>query len=571
MPIVFDATIVARFDNFSGGNFQRLFDFSNGPNQDGLLFGNFARTDDIIFETINNGIRYRYIVQDAIVNGETATWRATIDDTGEFEVYKDGNLLSGNFTIISAPQDGFRVIGNSPDPAGIPDDVSRDTGLLGQSPFPQDDDLIGEIFSADFQSTLSNPLNVTTPGALNTLTSFNGTDASEVIDASGNTAGISIDARDGDDVAVGGSGNDILNGEGGNDQLTGGAGADTLTGGDGNDLFSLSGNDAATDTITDFGVGNTGPGDDGDASNNDVVDLSGYFNDTSLNAVNATASAAGDRQFAHALGLLRADAADGTIDGVVDGIDYGNEINAAPGSGLSDDFSVRIEDGSGSPISPTALTNETTGGVTCFCKGTLIDTSEGPKVVEELKAGDLVLTADNGYQPLRFNVSRHISQPNLQANDKLRPICIEKGAMGKGLPKKDLFVSRQHRMLVTSKIAHRMFHQFEVFIPAIKLTLMDGIEVDMECKQVTYFHLVFDDHQIVYAEGTPSESFLPTPYSLGALTADQQEEFESLFGPISDCLVNPVRCVPIGRKQKALMLRHRKNSKPLLAESTPAL
>lgn len=585
MPLVFDATVVARFDNFAGGNFQRLFDFSNGPNQEGLLFGNFARTDDLIFETINSGVRYRLIIPDAITNGETATWRATIDDTGEFQVFKNGTLLSGNFFIISAPEDGFQVIGTSPSPAGIPDDAARDTGLLGQSPFPQDDDLIGEIFSADFQSTLSNPLNITTPGALNTLTSFNGTDASEVIDASGNTGGISIDARDGDDTVTGGigndtliggsgadtlvgaGGNDSLTGGTGNDTLTGGAGADTLTGGDGNDVFSLSGNDTETDVITDFGVGNTGAVDDGDASNNDAIDLTGYYNAASLGAVNTAALAAGDRQFAHALGLLRADAADGTIDGIIDGIDYTGEINATPGSGLSDDFSVRIEDGSGNPISPAALTSETTGGVTCFCKGTLIDTSDGPRPVEELRTGDRIRTADNGYQVLRFNLSRYVSQSDLEANAKLRPICIRKYALGGNLPKRDLYVSRQHRMLVASKIAHRMFQDFEVLTSAIHLIRMDGVAIDTAAKDVTYFHLVFDDHQVIYAEGAPSESFLPTPYSVQTLSTDNREEFESLFGPIDERKVMPARLIPAGSSQKNLVRRHHKNNKPLLIAS----
>lgn len=582
MPLEFDATIVARFDNFAGGNFQRLFDFSNGPNSDGLLFGNFARTDDIIFETINSGVRYRLVIPDAIINGEVATWRATIDDTGEFQVFKNGTVLSGNFTIISSPQDGFNVIGNSPDPAGIPDDVARSQGLLGQSPFPQDDDLIGEIFSADFQSTLNNPLNVTTPGALNTLSSFSGTDASETIDASGNLAGITIDARDGDDTVTGGGGNDsliggdgddsitagagddTLRGDAGADTLIGGAGSDTFIGGTGDDLFLLDGNDNALDLITDFGVGNTGSIDDGDATNNDAVDLTGYYNGTSLAAVNAAASAAGNREFAHALGMLRADAADGTIDGVIDGIDYSAQINALPGSGLSDDFALRIEDGSGNAISSSVLTGETTGGVACFCKGTLIDTDIGAKPVESLQSGDRIRTADHGFQNLRFNLSRRLGAHELRANPKLHPIRIQKGALGQNLPEKDLWISRQHRMLVTSKIVARMFGTHEVLLPAIRLTEMEGISVDSSFDTLTYFHLVFDDHEIVFANGAPSESFLPAPYALQTLDSETVAEFEALLGQITDQRTEPARTIPVGSDQKALIRRHQKNKKPVL-------
>ncbi len=58
--------------------------------------------------------------------------------------------------------------------------------------------------------------------------------------------------------------------------MIGGGGADTLTGGRGNDTFIYTA-DGSVDTITDFNAGNIGSLDDGDASNNDFIDLSRYY------------------------------------------------------------------------------------------------------------------------------------------------------------------------------------------------------------------------------------------------------------------------------------------------------
>ena len=73
------------------------------------------------------------------------------------------------------------------------------------------------------------------------------------------------------DVLVGGDGSDRFFGDDGDDTIDGGGGDDSLTGGDGFDTFRISSGD---DTIADFGTATGGDANDGDASNNDVIDLS---------------------------------------------------------------------------------------------------------------------------------------------------------------------------------------------------------------------------------------------------------------------------------------------------------
>ena len=57
---------------------------------------------------------------------------------------------------------------------------------------------------------------------------------------------------------------------------------------------------------------------------------------------------------------------------------------------------------------------------------------------------------------------------DLTVAPKLYPIHISKGAMGNGLPERDLGSCPQYRVLVSSKIIKRMFEADEVLDPVKK-------------------------------------------------------------------------------------------------------
>ncbi|MEN8935485.1 MAG: Hint domain-containing protein, partial [Planktotalea arctica] len=149
--------------------------------------------------------------------------------------------------------------------------------------------------------------------------------------------------------------------------------------------------------------------------------------------------------------------------------------------------------------------NTDTGFVTldmvpCFVAGTLIETDQGRMPVEVLEAGDMILTHDQGYQPLRW-----IGQRKVAASGKMAPIEIAANTFGEhGV----LRVSPLHRILLQDEMAELLFGESEVLVAARELVNDDSVRV-REGGDVRYVHLLFDQHQIVISNGLESESFLP--------------------------------------------------------------
>ncbi|PXW72578.1 Hint domain-containing protein [Loktanella sp. PT4BL] len=204
--------------------------------------------------------------------------------------------------------------------------------------------------------------------------------------------------------------------------------------------------------------------------------------------------------------------------------------------------------------------------VPCFCEGTLISTDRGPQPVETLSEGDRILRADQTFGVLRRVFTTTVSRDELRCNPRLYPVRIVAGALGKDLPERDLLVSRQHRMLMSSNISERMFGVRDVLIPAIKLTALPGIYVEEDVSHVTYVHLLFDQHEVIFAEGAPTESLFTGPEALSAISPEAKQEILTLFPEIADIdyRPEPARFIPSGRQQKQAIARHLKNQKPVL-------
>lgn len=206
--------------------------------------------------------------------------------------------------------------------------------------------------------------------------------------------------------------------------------------------------------------------------------------------------------------------------------------------------------------------------VVCFTRGALIRTKDGLVPVEDLKTGDLVLTRDNGFQAVQWIGSRKVSAITLVASPHIRPIRIRTNALGDGMPSADLLVSPQHRILVRSKIAQRMFDTDEVLVAAKHLCAIDGIDIAEDVGDVEYWHFLLDRHQVVYANGAATESLYTGPQALKSIGAAAREEILSLFPELTEINYEPVsaRHFLTGKKGRQLAMRHQKNSKPLVMQ-----
>jgi hypothetical protein len=139
-------------------------------------------------------------------------------------------------------------------------------------------------------------------------------------------------------------------------------------------------------------------------------------------------------------------------------------------------------------------------GPPCFTTGTRIAVSGGQVTIETLTVGDMVETLDHGAQPLRWIGTRTV--PGL---GDFAPIRIAKGVFGND---RALLVSPQHRMLISGSEAEYYFGEQEMLVAAKHLIGMKGV-TQVNRREITYVHLLFDRHEIVFAEGAASESFHP--------------------------------------------------------------
>jgi len=205
--------------------------------------------------------------------------------------------------------------------------------------------------------------------------------------------------------------------------------------------------------------------------------------------------------------------------------------------------------------------------IVCFRQGTLIQTPRGNVTVEDLRIGDMVSTRDHGHQPLRWIGRRHVGKALLQAFGNMRPVRIGAGALGAGLPARDLYVSQQHRVLVSSKIAERIFGEPEVLVAAKHLTGIEGIEIDQHPEALTYYHLLFDRHEIVYSEGALTESLFTGPEALKSVPPQARAEILALFPELlsGTGTHQPARRIGSGRKSRQLARRHSAKRRELQA------
>ena len=202
--------------------------------------------------------------------------------------------------------------------------------------------------------------------------------------------------------------------------------------------------------------------------------------------------------------------------------------------------------------------------VVCFVSGTRITTPKGKRKVETLKVGDLITCQDGTQRRLTQVLSRRFTRKQLARHENLRPVRITAGSLGLGLPTQDLVVSRQHRILTKSRISKRLFGTEEALVAAIKLTVMPGIYVETEARDVEYFHLGFETHEVIFAEDAPAESLLREDDAILANSPEARQELSWLL-PDSTSMFDErdSQNIPSPKLQKTILAKHRDKGRAL--------
>lgn len=167
--------------------------------------------------------------------------------------------------------------------------------------------------------------------------------------------------------------------------------------------------------------------------------------------------------------------------------------------------------------------------IICFAEGSLIETALGPRPVESIRDGDLVVTQDRGLQPVRWIGRRTLDSLDLARHPQLLPVRIAAGALGNGLPHCDLTLSPQHRVQISDWRAELFFGAPQVLVAVKHLLDGAGIRLVDDAPAVTYYHLLFDEHEIIRANGLWSESLHLGDMALDALPDAAREEIDLLF------------------------------------------
>ena len=256
--------------------------------------------------------------------------------------------------------------------------------------------------------------------------------------------------------------------------------------------------------------------------------------------------------------LVALDAADGNVNGIIDldnvaaiGTSYefigpnnndfaGFSVSSAgdvDGDGLDDLLIGAVQNGSlgSSQIDTTylieadrlayydGLDGDVDGiihlaNVSCFLTGTRIATPGGPVTVERLGPGDLVLSADGRAVPVRFNLRQRLLT-RFGPPERLMPVRLRAGALGGGLPVRDLLLTADHALMIEGLLINAG--------ALVNGTTIDRVRLAELGDSFTVYHIETDAHDIILAEGTPTETYID--YA-GRQGFDNYADYIALYG-----------------------------------------
>lgn len=166
-------------------------------------------------------------------------------------------------------------------------------------------------------------------------------------------------------------------------------------------------------------------------------------------------------------------------------------------------------------MKPIDCTEGATGPLLGVAACANVRTPCGPRRAENVRPGDLIVTRDNGLQPVRMVWTRKVTEADIAADPSLAPIRLKPRAIGPMMPQKDLLLAGSHRIFVPGyRLADVPDTEPRLIAARDVAEASDEAYLDKSVKEMTFFNIVFDAHQIFCANGLPVESYLPSQSTL---------------------------------------------------------
>jgi hypothetical protein len=168
----------------------------------------------------------------------------------------------------------------------------------------------------------------------------------------------------------------------------------------------------------------------------------------------------------------------------------------------------------------------------CFLKGTTVRTAEGDRKIENLVVGDLLPTVFGGTRAIQW-IGRYQYRKSDPAKAWVRsilPIRIARSALGPDVPHGVLYVTETHALLIDGVLV-----QAGNLVNDTTITRYDARDLD----ELEYFHIKLERHDVIYAEGAPTETLLEVDES-----AANFAEYLRQYGPVT---TKETPCAPLLR------------------------
>lgn len=150
--------------------------------------------------------------------------------------------------------------------------------------------------------------------------------------------------------------------------------------------------------------------------------------------------------------------------------------------------------------------------------GANVRTPYGTRRIELVGPDDLIVTRDNGLQPVRMVWTCTFGMSDIARQPEIAPIRLTPRASGPMMPERAMLIAPDHRFLVPGyKLADAPDNRFCLVKAGEFADISDSAWCDLSVDRVTYIQLVFDHPQVFSVNGLLVESFCPSASAVRGL------------------------------------------------------